>query len=87
MIWPELQTLLKWTDDDWTRAIRGTALKRTKVRGLLRNLVVVAANSGLKRLVPGLQRFLSHEDENVREHAAWAVEKLSSPPEDPATSA
>ena len=87
LIWPELQTLLKWTDDDWTRAVRGTALKRAKVRGLLRNLMVVAANSGLKSLVPGLQRFLSHEDENVREHAAWALEKLSSRPEDPTTSA
>ena len=62
--------------EDWTRLIRGTPLKRAKVRGLLRNLMVVAGNSGLERLVPKLRRFLEHEDETVREHAAWAVEKL-----------
>jgi len=77
LMWPELETLLEWSDDDWTRAIRGTPLKRAKVRGLLRNLMVVAGNSGLKTLVPRLQRFLSHDDEHVREHAARACAKLS----------
>src|SRR5678816_720294 len=77
LMWPELETLLEWSDEEWTRAIRGTPLKRAKVRGLLRNLMVVAGNSGLKRLMPRLQRFLSHEDEHVRTHATWASEKLS----------
>jgi epoxyqueuosine reductase len=77
LMWPELDTLLEWSDEEWTRAIRGTPLKRAKVRGLLRNLMVVAGNSGLKRLMPRLQRFLSHEDEHVRTHATWASEKLS----------
>jgi epoxyqueuosine reductase len=76
-MWPELETLLEWSYDDWTRAIRQTPLKRTKVRGLLRNLMVVAGNSSLRKLVPRLQRFLNHEDEHVREHAAWALAKLS----------
>jgi epoxyqueuosine reductase QueG len=39
--------------------------------------VVVAGNSGLKTLVPRLQRFLGHADEHVREHAAWALARLS----------
>jgi epoxyqueuosine reductase len=78
LMWPQLETLLEWSDDEWTRAIRGTPLKRAKVRGLLRNLMVVAGNSGLKRLIPRLQGFLNHEDEHVREHAAWACAKLES---------
>jgi epoxyqueuosine reductase len=82
LMWPQLETLLEWSDDDWTRAIRGTPLKRAKIRGLLRNLMVVAGNSGLKRLVPRLERFLNHGDEHVREHAAWASEKLSRHPSD-----
>ena len=76
LFWPELERLLELSAEDWTRLIRGTPLKRAKVRGLLRNLMVVAGNSGLERLVPKLRRFLEHEDETVREHAAWAVEKL-----------
>jgi epoxyqueuosine reductase len=78
LLWPELETLLALTQDDWTRAIRATPLKRAKVRGLLRNLMVVAGNSGLHRLIPHLQRFLSHDDQNVRSHAQWAIRKLES---------
>jgi epoxyqueuosine reductase QueG len=46
------------------------------MKGLLRNLMVVAGNSGRRDLVTRLRRFLTHEDELVRSHAAWAVEKL-----------
>jgi epoxyqueuosine reductase len=76
LFWPEVERLLELSAEDWTRLIRGTPLKRAKVRGLLRNLMVVAGNSGLGRLVPKLRRFLDHDDETVREHAAWAVGKL-----------
>ena len=52
-------------------------MKRAKVKGLLRNLMVVAGNSGLRRLLPQLQPFLRHDDENVRKHAEWAVDRLT----------
>jgi epoxyqueuosine reductase QueG len=51
-------------------------MKRAKIKGLLRNLMVVAANSGVKAFLPKLQRFFTHEDEHVRSHAQWAVGKL-----------
>jgi epoxyqueuosine reductase QueG len=57
--------------------IRGTSMKRAKIKGLLRNLMVVAGNSGVKEFLPKLQRFLTHEDEHVRSHAEWANRKLS----------
>ena len=77
LMWPEVETLLDYSNEDWTTAIRGTPLKRAKVRGLLRNLMVVAGNSGRRRLLPKLQRFLSHDDEHIRSHAEWAVKKLT----------
>jgi epoxyqueuosine reductase len=73
---PALETLLDFSPEDWTRAIRGTPLKRARVRGLVRNLMVVAGNSGLVKLIPRLRRFLQHEDEHVRSHADWAIRKL-----------
>jgi epoxyqueuosine reductase len=76
LMWPEVETLLDYSNEDWTTAIRGTPLKRAKVRGLLRNLMVVAGNCGLTRLIPKLQRFLNHDDEHIRSHAEWAVKKL-----------
>ena len=68
LLWPALETLLRFSAEEWTASIRDTPLKRAKVRGLLRNLMVVAGNSGLKNLIPQLQRFLDHEDEHVRSH-------------------
>ena len=56
--------------------IRRTAMKRAKIKGLLRNLMVVAGNSGLPKLLPKLRRFLKHEDEHVSSHARWAIEQL-----------
>jgi hypothetical protein len=53
-------------------------MKCAKVKGLLRNLMVVAGNSRLRHLLPRVERFLHHEDENVRKHAQWAVERLGS---------
>ena len=67
---------LDMDDDGWRDLIRGTAMKRAKVKGLLRNLMVVAGNSGVADFLPKLQRFLTHSDEHVRSHAAWAVKKL-----------
>jgi epoxyqueuosine reductase len=78
LFWPEIERLLEMQDDDWRRLIRGTAIKRAKVKGLLRNLMVVAANSGRAHLLPKLRKFLSHEDPHVRSHAEWAVQIISS---------
>jgi epoxyqueuosine reductase len=82
---PQLEELLDLSFEDWNRRIRGTAMKRAKVKGLLRNLMVVAGNSGARSLLPRLGRYLHHDDEHVRSHAAWAIRKLenernSSPP-------
>jgi len=76
LFWPELERLLDMQEDEWLQLIRGTSLKRTKVKGLLRNLMIVAGNSGLSVLRPKLQRFLQHADAEVRKHAKWALDRL-----------
>jgi epoxyqueuosine reductase len=76
LFWPDLETLLDRSDDQWRQVIRGTAMKRAKVKGLLRNLMVVVGNSGAGQLIPRLRRFLNHDEAVVREHAQWAIDKL-----------
>jgi epoxyqueuosine reductase len=76
LFWPEIDRLLDFSEDDWRRAIRGTSMKRAKVKGLIRNLMVVVGNSGVAEFLPKLQRFLKHEDAHVRSHAEWAANKL-----------
>lgn len=76
LFWPEVEALLEKSDEELRGMIQGTPLKRAKVAGLWRNLMVVAGNSGVREIAPRLRRFLEHDDEHVREHARWAVAKL-----------
>ena len=77
LFWPELERLLDLTEDEWRSLIRGTAMKRAKVKGLVRNLMVVSGNSGARQLLPKLRKYLAHADEHVRSHADWAIKTLS----------
>jgi epoxyqueuosine reductase len=79
LFWPQVERLLDLHEDEWRSMIRGTAMKRAKVRGLIRNLMVVAGNSGVKEFVPKLRRFLAHDDETVRSHADWAIRRINRP--------
>ena len=76
LFWPPIDQLLDLSEDEWRPLVRGTAMKRAKIRGLLRNLMVVAGNSGVTEFVPKLRRFLRHEDVHVRSHAEWAVGRI-----------
>ncbi len=76
LFWPGIDQLLDLGEDEWRTMTRGTAVKRARIKGLLRNLMVVAGNSGLRKLLPKLRRFLKHEDEHVRSHAGWAIHRL-----------
>ena len=49
--WPEIERLLDMDENGWRQMIRGTAMKRAKIKGLLRNLMVVVANSGQAQLL------------------------------------
>jgi len=76
LVWPHIHRLLDMNEDGWRQLIRGTAMKRAGVKGLLRNLMVVAGNSGVREFLPKLREFLSHQDQQVRSHAEWAANKL-----------
>lgn len=72
----ELRELLRLTPETFAAIFKGTAVKRLKLRGLLRNACVVAGNSGSHELLPDLLMLVSHSAPLVRAHAVWAVRKL-----------
>lgn len=79
---PELGALtlgevLALTPERFAVVFRRTAVKRTKLSGLLRNACVVAGNSGEAALVPALVALATHEAAVVRAHAVWAVRRLA----------
>ena len=74
---PPVDALADLTEDDFRRAFAHSPIKRANFRGWLRNLCVVMGNSGDKRFVPRLKELARHEDPIIREHARWALRRLS----------
>ena len=74
---PSLVWVLGLTEEAWREVTRKTALRRTKHRGLLRNALVVAGNSGDVALAPHVRRHAEGPDQLLAEHASWALERLS----------
>ncbi len=50
-----------------------SAIRRTKRRGLLRNVAIALGNSGNPEAIPSLQTALHDPEPLVRSHAAWAL--------------
>ncbi len=72
-----LESLSRLTPEEFARIFQGSAVKRTKWRGFLRNVAVAMGNSGRREFIPHLRRLLDCGDEVVSRHAAWALERLN----------
>lgn len=72
-----LREILELTPGRFAEVFKGTAIKRLKFTGLLRNACVVAGNSGDRELLPALVRLAGHELALVRAHAVWAVQRIA----------
>jgi epoxyqueuosine reductase len=75
---PRLLDLWNRPDDDLRRLLKGSPMKRAGVRRLRRNLAVSIGNSGDTAAADALEDCdeESAQDDMVREHRAWALEKL-----------
>lgn len=77
LVHPVLTELLAWDQETFSRTLRHSPLKRTKRRGLLRNVAIALGNVGDPDAVPALATCLATEAEPlVRGHAAWALGQL-----------
>lgn len=63
--------------EELTFRLAGSPLMRAGRNGLVRNACTAAGNSGDRSLLPILEALLDDEDDGVREHASWAVGRLS----------
>jgi epoxyqueuosine reductase len=71
---PHLPDLLALDDEAFSARFTKSAVKRTKRRGLLRNVAVVLGNTRNPDAIPPLTRALESEREPlIRSHAAWAL--------------
>ena len=69
---------LSLSAQEFNQRFKGTPVKRTKRRGYLRNVAIALGNTGDMHALPVLQNALQHDEPLVREHARWAIEKITS---------
>jgi epoxyqueuosine reductase len=73
---PRLEALASLTEEGFRRVFARSPIKRAKYRGWLRNLCVAMGNSGEPRRIPWLEEKARDADPIIREHAAWALQRL-----------
>ena len=80
---PELEWLASLSAEQFREVFRGSAVKRTKWRGLVRNACVALGNSNVRagapvwpRILAQLERLAQSDDAIIAEHARWALARL-----------
>jgi epoxyqueuosine reductase len=80
---PDLEWLISLTEEEFREAFRSSPVKRTKLRGLIRNACVALGNSGLRpgepryeEICSRLVRLAAADDAILAEHAQWALGRL-----------
>jgi epoxyqueuosine reductase len=91
---PELEWLISLTEEEFREVFRGSPVKRTKWRGLVRNACVAIGNSGLRpgeprygEICARLSELAASGDAILAEHAQWALGRLGFPLKLPRASA
>ena len=79
---PDLEWLVSLTEQEFRELFRGSAIKRAKWRGLVRNACITIGNSGLRPGEPRyeeirarLAQLTAGSDALIAEHAQWALER------------
>ena len=74
---PPLEDLASLDADAFRERFQKSPIRRAKRRGLLRNVAVALGNSGDASKRPILERLAADDDPLIREHAAWALQRLN----------
>jgi epoxyqueuosine reductase len=72
----KLRDYLSLDNDKFRRLFRKSPIKRTKRRGLLRNVCVALGNVGTADDLPALEKARVDSEPLIAEHAQWAIEQI-----------
>jgi epoxyqueuosine reductase len=80
---PRLEWLASLTEEEFREAFRGSAMKRAKWRGLVRNACIALGNVKIEpssqaqvRVRALLQRLTNHPETSIAESAQWALARI-----------
>jgi epoxyqueuosine reductase len=72
----KLRDYLSLDAENFRRLFRDSPVKRTKRRGLLRNVCVALGNVGTKDDLPALEKAAADAEPLIAEHAQWAIGRI-----------
>ena len=80
---PELEWIASLTESEFREIFRGSSIKRTKWRGLVRNACIALGNSRVRRGTPAqekisvlLRRLAASPHAPISESALWALSRI-----------
>ena len=83
---PDLEWLISLSEEEFREVFRGSPVKRTKWRGLVRNACIAIGNSGFRAGEPRyaeicakLSQLAASSDDILAEHAQWALQRMGFP--------
>jgi epoxyqueuosine reductase len=83
LLQPRLEWLAEMTEEEFREKFRGSAMKRTKWRGLVRNACIALGNSKVRsgsaeyaRVFEVLQKWTQSEEISIAESARWALSRI-----------
>jgi len=83
LLLPQLEWLAGLTEGEFQEAFRGSAMKRSKWKGIVRNAAIALGNAGLSRskaadagAIQTLENRAKSEDSIIAESAEWALSRI-----------
>jgi len=76
LVEPNLLELLALDEEGFRERFRGTPMRRTQRRGLLRNVAVALGNVGTDAARPALEKATHDKEPLVADHAQWALKEI-----------
>lgn len=85
LLQPELEWLVSLSEAEFRELFQGSAVRRTKWQGLIRNACVALGNSATplaavpavrQRILAVLERLAAGDDALIAEHARWALHRI-----------
>ena len=73
---PDLIAWLERTPDEWTARLEGSAFKRAKRTGLVRNAALILGSRRAHEAIPALTRLLDDPDSTIRWAAQWSLHRI-----------
>lgn len=74
---PDLASLLRLDEGGFRQRFHKSPVRRTRRRGLLRNVCIAMGNSGHAAFADNLMQVLDDEEPLIRGHAVWAIGQLA----------